>query len=305
MDEEGLSMKMSRNFPLNALRVFEAAARHLSFTKAGEELGMTQTAVSYQIKLLEETLGDQLFLRRPRQVLLTTAGERLAPKISEAFGLMDEAVAGSKELSENTLVIHTTATFAYRWLAPHLGTFQMQNPDIAVRLETSQALVDFTRTEADVAIRSGTGHWPGLTSHFLMKSDFTPMLSPVLAETVGGVREPADILKLRIIDAGDVWWRLWLETAGIPDADLRGRPNSRFGAQAFEAAAAIAGQGVAILKPEFYADDVALGRLIQPFELRASDGNDYWFAYQETRRHSKKIRAFRDFMRRMMPSFRD
>jgi LysR family glycine cleavage system transcriptional activator len=298
-------MKMSRQFPLNALRVFEAASRQMSFTKAGEELGLTQTAVSYQIKLLEETLGEQLFLRRPRQVTLTDAGERLAPKISEAFGMIDEALAGTKNQSDSTLTIHTTVTFASRWLAHHLGTFQLENPGIAVRLETSQEVVDFSRTEADVAIRSGSGAWPGLKSHFLMKSDFTPMLSPALAATIGGVREPADILKLRIIDPGDIWWQRWFTAAGLDGIDLGGRPISRLGAQAFEAAAAIAGQGVAILKPEFYADDMALGRLIQPFELRATDGSDYWLAYPEARRQSKKIRAFRDFMRKTMPTFRE
>ncbi|AYD01853.1 LysR substrate-binding domain-containing protein [Neorhizobium sp. NCHU2750] len=298
-------MKISKQFPLNALKVFEAAARQLSFTRAGAELGLTQTAVSYQIKLLEETLGEQLFLRRPRQVTLTDAGARLAPKISEAFDLMDEALAGTRDHSEATLIIHTTATFASRWLAHHLGTFQLENPGIAVRLETAQETVDFSRTEADVAIRSGNGRWPGLKAHFLMKSDFTPMLSPALAATIGGVHQPADLLKLRIIDPGDFWWPLWFATAGLPDVDLKGRPLSRFGAQTFEAAAAIAGQGVAILKPEFYADDVVLGRLIQPFDLRASDGSDYWFCYPETRRHSRKIRAFRDFMRKTMPTFRD
>ncbi|TNM62869.1 LysR substrate-binding domain-containing protein [Aliirhizobium smilacinae] len=298
-------MKMSKQFPLNSLRVFEAAARHMSFTRAGEELRLTQTAVSYQIKLLEDTLGEQLFLRRPRQVMLTDAGARLAPKISEAFEIIDEALAGTKSQSDSTLIIHTTATFAARWLAHHLGTFQLENPGIAVRLETSQEMVDFTRTEADIAIRSGSGQWPGLRAHFLMKSDFTPMLSPALAETIGGVHEPADILKLRIIDPGDIWWLHWFAAAGLPEENLQGRPISRLGAQTIEAAAAIAGQGVAILKPEFYADDVALGRLIQPFELRATDGSDYWFAYPEARRHSKKITAFREFMRKMMPTFRD
>eukprot|EP00913_Durusdinium_trenchii_P008162 g7659.t1 len=302
---ESSSMKLSKQLPLNALRVFESAARQMSFTKAGEELGLTQTAVSYQIKLLEDTLGQQLFLRRPRQVTLTATGARLAPRIGEAFGMIDEALSGATDQAESMLIIHTTATFASRWLAHHLGTFQLQNPGIAVRLETSQEMVDFSRTEADVAIRSGSGHWPGLKADFLMKSDFTPMLSPALAATIGGIREPADILKLRIIDPADVWWRIWFNAAGLPEADLQGRPISRFGAQAFEAAAAIAGQGVAILKPEFYADDVALGRLIQPFELRATDGSDYWLAYPESRRHSAKIRAFREFMRRAMPTFRD
>src|SRR3954466_12531649 len=134
-------MKMSRQVPLNALRVFEAAARLMSFTKAGEELGLTQTAVSYQVKLLEDTLGEPLFLRRPRQVTLTPAGERLAPKLSEAFALMGDAIASLKDTADGTLIIHSTATFAARWLARHLGSFQLENPGLAVRLETSQDVI--------------------------------------------------------------------------------------------------------------------------------------------------------------------
>jgi LysR family glycine cleavage system transcriptional activator len=289
-------MKMSRQFPLNALRVFEAAARLMSFTRAGEELGLTQTAVSYQIKLLEDTLGEQLFLRRPRQVSLTEAGERLSPKLSEAFALMADAVASLSDTADGTLIIHSTATFAARWLARHLGSFQLENSGIAVRLETSQDVIDFSRTEADVAIRSGKGSWPGLKADLLVKNHFTPMLSPDLAETIGGIRQPADLLKLRLIDPGDPWWQIWFAAAGVPDVDLSGRQSSRFGAQAFEAAAAVAGQGVAILMPEFYADDVALGRLVQPFDILADDGSDYWLVYPESRRNVPKIRAFRSWL---------
>ncbi|MGE7367953.1 LysR substrate-binding domain-containing protein [Neorhizobium sp. NPDC001467] len=305
MDQESLSMKLSRQFPLNALRVFEAAARLMSFTRAASDLGLTQTAVSYQIKLLEDAIGEPLFLRRPRQLTLTAAGERLAPKISEAFQTISEAVGGVRDRSESTLTIHTTATFASHWLAQHIGTFQVENPGIAVRLETSQTVVDFTRSEGDVAIRSGKGEWPGLRSHFLMRSEFTPMLSPALAGSIGGVHTPADLLKLRIIDPDDGWWPVWFAAAGLPDADFRNGPSSQFGAQSFHASAAMAGQGVAILKPDFYADAVALGRLIQPFDLMATDGSHYWLVYPEARRQSPKIRAFRDFMRRMMPTFRD
>lgn len=295
-------MKMSRQFPLNALRVFESAARQMSFTKAGEELGLTQTAVSYQVKLLEDTIGEQLFLRRPRQISLTEAGERLAPKITEAFSIIDEAVTKIHDMSEGTLIIHSTTTFAARWLARYLGTFQLENPGIAVRLETSQEVIDFSRTEADVAIRTGKGEWPGLRSHLLMKSRFTPMLSPELAATIGGVKVPEDILKLRIIDPGDPWWKIWFTAAGLPDVDLGGRPSSKFGSQSFEAAAAMAGQGVTLLEPRFYVDDVAIGRLFQPFDLLADDGSHYWLVYPEARRNSRKIRAFRDFLLKTMPT---
>lgn len=259
---------------------------------------MTQTAVSYQIKLLEETVGEPLFLRRPRQILLTEAGEQLAPKVAEAFALLQEAMASISGDAETTLRIHSTPTFASQWLARHVGSFQLKHPNIAVRLDTSGSIIDFSREPSDIAIRTGRGQWPGLRSHLLMKVYFTPMLSPALAETIGGIHEPADLLKLRIIDAGDPWWAQWFKEAGVPDPGLQGRPRSRLGAQSFEASAALAGQGVAILTPEFYADDLASGRLIQPFDILSSDNTDYWIAYPENRRHTPRIRAFRDWILR-------
>ncbi|NTG46400.1 LysR family transcriptional regulator [Agrobacterium rhizogenes] len=296
MHKESLSMKLSKQFPLNALRVFEAAARLGSFTRAGEELGMTQTAVSYQIKLLEGVIGEPLFLRKPRQIALTEAGERLVPKVSEAFALLQEAMASVSGDAETTLLIDSTPTFASQWLARHIGSFQLQHPNVAVRLATSGKLIDFSRDPADIAIRSGRGTWPGLRAHLLMKVNFTPMLSPELAASIGGVHEPADLLKLRIIDAGDPWWEQWFQAAEVPDPGLQGRPRSRLGAQSFEASAAIAGQGVAILTPEFYADDLAGGRLIQPFDILCSDSSEYWIAYPESRRHTPRIRAFRNWI---------
>ena len=148
--------------PLAAIRAFEAAARTLNFTKAAEELGMTQAAVSYQIKLLEERLGELLFLRRPRKLVLTEAGDRLAPRTSEAFDILREAYGRFAKDGPATLTISTTHTFASHWLAPRLGTFQLRYPQIAARLETSERIVDFASEEVDVGIRSGLGGWPGL-----------------------------------------------------------------------------------------------------------------------------------------------
>ena len=288
-------MKMSRQFPLNALRVFEAAARHGSFTRAGDELGMTQTAVSYQIKLLEENIGEPLFLRRPRQVQLTEAGERLAPKVSDGFEMLRDAVASVRQEAEAALIIHSTPTFASQWLARHLGSFQLAHPSISVRLVASSETIDFTRESCDLAIRTGKGNWPGLVTHPIFPVDFTPMLTPDLARSIGGVHEPADLLKLRIIDPGDPWWRQWFEAAGV-EVDLSNRPASRLGAQSFEAHAAIAGQGVAILTPEFYPDEVTSGRLYAPFDLRCSDGHHYWLVYPHGRRNTPKVRMFRDWI---------
>ncbi|WP_245295007.1 LysR substrate-binding domain-containing protein [Pararhizobium antarcticum] len=289
-------MKMSRQMPLNALRVFEAAARLGSFTKAGDELGMTQTAVSYQIKLLEEHVGEPLFLRRPRLVTLTQAGEQLAPKIAQGFGILEEAMASLRSNAGQLLHIDSTATFAQQWLTRTLGSFQLKHPNIAVRLTTSPLIIDFVSTRADVAIRFGTGGWAGLRAHRIMRLDFTPMLSPKLAAAVGGINEPADLLKLSIISAADPWWKQWFTAAGIENPGLERFPPNELGTQSFDAAMAIAGQGVAIVNPKHFQDEIASGQLFQPFPLTCNDGRDYWLVYPEGRRNTPKIRDFRNWL---------
>ena len=206
--------------PLPAIRAFEAAARHLSFTRAASELGMTQAAVSYQIKVLEERVGTPLFLRRPRQVVLTETGKRLALAASEAFALLRDAYAAARGGATGTLSITTVLTFAANWLARRLGSFQIAHPDIAVRIDTSSHMIDFAREDVDVGIRSGGGKWPGLVAHLLFPLKFTPMLSPRLAASIGGVKEPADLLRLPLLGAGDPWWVQWFTEAGVPTDSL-------------------------------------------------------------------------------------
>ncbi|MBZ9735355.1 transcriptional regulator GcvA [Mesorhizobium sp. CA15] len=282
--------------PLQAIRVFEAVARHLSFTKAAQELGMTQAAASYQIKLLEERIGAPLFLRRPRQIELTEPGQRLAPAVSEAFAILGQAYAAARGGADGLLCITTVLTFASNWLAQHLGAFQLAHPALAVRLDTSSRLTDFAREDVDLAIRSGAGKWPGLEAHKLLDADFTPMLSPKLAASIGGVREPADLLRLPILDPGDIWWTQWFEAAGVTGHDLAKRPGSSMGAQAYEANAAMAGHGVAILTRSLFKNEIADGRLVQPFDLVGDDGHAYWLVYPTARRNVPKIRAFRDWL---------
>jgi LysR family glycine cleavage system transcriptional activator len=282
--------------PLSAVRAFEAAARHLSFTKAAAELGMTQAAVSYQIKILEDRVGAPLFLRRPRQVVLTAAGQRFATAATEAFALLNDAYASARGEAQGTLCVSTVVTFASNWMARHLGSFQVAHPALAVRLNTTDQIVDLVGGEADVAIRSGAGNWSGLVSHRLMLADFTPMLSPKLAESIGGVKEPADLLRLPVLDPGDPWWRQWLAAAGVPVDSLLERPGSHMGSQAYEGNAAMAGQGVAMLTRSFFLTDLAEGRLIQPFGLVCDDGHAYWLVYPEQRRNVAKVRAFRDWL---------
>lgn len=282
--------------PLTAIRAFEAAARHLSFTRAAEELGMTQAAVSYQIKLLEERVGAPLFLRKPRQVALSEAGARLYPQVNRAFDALREAFAEMHGALDRTLSITTVPTFASHWLAQNLGGFQIAHPEIAVRLDASPRRVDFATENFDVGIRGSTArNVEGLRAHRILKAVFTPMLSPRLAESIGGIRDYTDLLKLPFIDAGDPWFGKWFASVGV-DYSSGTRPQTMLGMQSLEAAAAIAGQGVAMLTPVFYKDDVAAGRLIQPFEHLGYDGIDYWLVYPEGRRNVPKIRIFRDWL---------
>lgn len=291
--------------PLASLRAFEAAARHLSFTRAGEELGMTQAAVSYQVRLLEEKLGAALFLRRPRKVALTEAGARLAARATEAFDTLADAVATVTERVDDTLVISCNTTFATNWLGTHLGDFQMRNPALAVRLIPYNRDRLFGEEDVDVAIGCSTAGDVKLRAHTLINGAFTPMLNPELAESIGGVQAPADLLKLPIIDPNDPWWDHWFAAAGIPDPPLQRGPESALGAQSLEAARAIEGQGVAILTPFFYRDAVAKGQLIQPFDLLCDIGITWKLVYPEAARNARKIRLFRDWLLPQMPDAGD
>lgn len=259
---------------------------------------MTQAAVSYQIKLLEERVGMALFVRRARQVELTEAGHAIAPAVMRAFELLGEAFGPALERERGNLLISSIHSFAARILVPRLGAFQLAHPHLSVRLDTSSRLVDFIADGVDIGIRSGTGDWPGLASHLLMYSDYTPMLSPALADTIGGVRTPEDLLKLPIVDASDVWWQNWFRAAGLSTAaeGLSERPSTRLGSQAFEGDVVLAGKGVSVLTPGYYRAELADGRLIQPFDIICRDERPMWLVYPYNRRNLPKIKAFREWL---------
>lgn len=288
---------MSALPPLTAVRAFEAVARHLSFTKAAQELGMTQAAVSYQIRILEERVGAPLFLRRPRQIALSEVGIKLAPQVEQAFELLRVAFADTGGAVNNLLSITTVPTFASQWLAQNLGLFQMAHPDIAVRLDSSSGMVDLARDQFDIGIRTlPAPQGGGIVSHLLLKADFTPLLSPALAASIGGVKSPEDLLRLPILDPKDDWFDLWFASAGVPNYTAEGRPVTMMGLQSLLGVAAMAGRGVAMLMPAFFREEIASGRLIQPFPLLASAGWSYYLVYPESRRNSPKIRLFRDWI---------
>lgn len=287
---------MRRLPPLAAVRVFEAAARHENFTVAAEELAMTQAAVSYQVKLLEDRLGVALFRRERRRVLLTEAGRRVAHRLTQAFDTMDEAFASLRTEDETLLTISTSHTFANAWFAWRLGSFQMAHPAMGVRMLTSDALVDFAREDVDVAVRAGLGGWPGLVEERLIPIDFTPMCSPAFLAAQGGSLKPGDLLHLPQISGHDPWWPWWLREAGVDVPEGPVRPGVRLGSQADEGAAAIGGHGVAMLTPFFWRNDLAEGRLVRPFDQLSTRGYAYWLVYPEYRRNVPKIRRFRDWL---------
>lgn len=284
--------------PLASVRVFEAAARHENFTSAAAELGMTQAAVSYQVKLLEERLGLKLFRREGRGVVLTEPGRRAAREVSAAFDGLDAAFAGLRTEDESVLTVSTTDTFANTWLAWRLGGFQMRYPDMAVRLVASDRLVDFAADDVDVVVRAGVdaAAWPGLSADKLVDVHFTPMCSPGFLARHGGTLTPADLLNLNRISPQDPWWSHWLREAGVtvPDGPIRG--GIRLDSQSHEGNAAIAGQGVAILTPFFWRYDLAEGRLVRPFGQVSSRGYAYWLACPDHRRKVPKIKRFREWL---------
>jgi len=281
--------------PLSAIRVFEAAARLNSFTRAAEELGMTQAAVSWQVKALERRLGQTLFRRLPREVALTPAGERLARAATDAVALIRAAISDLSETVEGVLAITTMQTLAIQWLAPRIGAFQIANPRIALRVDTSPGLSDLTRDNLDLAIRSGSGTWSGLESVFLFPSEFTPLCSPSTMESLGGLEHPRDLFQAHRV--GDpTWWARWFEAVGLSPPEADGRAFVMADLQQIEVASAMAGQGVALGSPIFYARELAAGLLVQPFETVASWSNGYWIAYPEERRRAPKIVHFRDWL---------
>lgn len=281
--------------PLAALRVFDAASRQLSFTRAAETLGMTQAAVSYQIKLLEERLGGKLFLRNPKGLELTELGRRYSGPTTDAFDLLREAFSSS-EGQQETLSISTMTTIASNWLVYRLGRFQMKHPNLAVRLDTDDKVVDFNRQDIDVALRYGAGDWDGLVSHFLFHSDVTPMLSPEMLKKHGPLKVPEDIIELPWLNNTYRGWDAWLSLNGV--AELSCKPSRRFEieAQAHLGRAALAGEGIALLNPRFFRFELATGSLIQPFETVWRSTNSYWLVFPHARRNRPAIKSFLRFL---------
>jgi LysR family glycine cleavage system transcriptional activator len=286
---------MPRLPPLSAVRVFEAAARHQNFTQAAAELGMTQAAVSYQIRLLEERLGVPLFARHKGRVSLTEAGRRAAPLVAGAFETLDDAFSGLVAEDQALLSISTAQTFATTWLAPRIGSFQVRHPHLAVRLSTDNKLIDFSAGEFHAAIRVGRGDWPGLKCHFLFRLNFSPICSAAFAERHALTR-PEQLLDVPRLSPGDDWWGDWLAEMGVAAREGSLGPGLVLDNQVMEANAAFAGAGIAMMTPMFWRHELAAGGLVQPFGHVHLTDLGHWLVYPEGRRSQPKIAALRDWL---------
>ena len=281
--------------PLAAVRVFEAAARHENIRRAAEELAMTQAAVSYQMKALEERIGATLFVRQARGMALTDLGRALAPKVSGAFDALRDAFAAIRAENDSILSITAPRTCATNWLAGRLGGFHEARPELNVRLDVSDRLVDLAASEFDAAIRGMGGPTPGLVSHFLMRMPVTPLASPAFL-AAHPLSTPEDLHAVPRLSPEDDWWDLWFDS--LPGLTQRQRtgPGIRFESQVLDGHAAIAGHGVAILSPPMFRAAIDAGLLVQPFPHVATYRNGFWLVSPEHKRNLPKVWALRDWL---------
>src|ERR1700726_1230992 len=292
--------KMSARLPsLNGLRAFEAAARHLSFTVAASELNVTQTAISHQIKRLEQELGIRLFVRQNRALTLTPEARDYLPGVRAAFN--DLRLATDRLLrkdNDHVLTVSTLASLAAKWLLPRLSAFQEQHPGIDVRITTSSSLVDFKSGDVDAAIRYGRGQWPGLRADWLMADQLFPVCSPALLAADKPLRRPEDLANWTLLHSSggyDDDWRLWLTAAGLP-ANISRQPGVSFDLIFVTVQAAIDGFGVAMGRTSYVEADIAKGRLVVPFKITLPADAGFYLVSPEAKADSPKLRAFRQWL---------
>jgi len=283
---------------LNGLRAFEAAARHLSFTQAASELNVTQTAISHQIRRLEEELGIRLFIRKNRALALTPKARDYLPGVRAAFN--DLRLATDRLLrkdDDHVLTVSTLASLAAKWLLPRLTAFQEAHPGIDVRITTSTTLVDFRGGDVDAAIRYGRGNWQGLRAEWLMADDFFPVCSPALLNGKRPLKCPEDLrdhVLLHTSTNGDDW-RQWLTAAGLP-SDISKPPGITFDLILMTVQAAIDGIGVAMGRTSYVQDDIAKGRLVVPFKIALPADAGFYLVSPEGTAEPPKLRAFRQWL---------
>ncbi|MDG3440769.1 LysR family transcriptional regulator [Nitrospirillum amazonense] len=276
---------------LNALRAFEAAARHLSLTRAAAELHVTQSAVSHQVRGLEEQLGVSLFRRSTRGLILTDEGQALAPTILEAFAMMERTLDAVSATGPAEIVnLGVVGTFAVGFLFERLAAFRAHHPRVDLRIMTNNNKVDLWTESLDLAIRFGDGAWHGVEAHRLMDAPMTPLCAPSLAAVL---KTPADLAGhplLRSYRSQD--WPAWLKAAGVPGIPARG---PLFDASTLMIQAAMVGEGVALAPPAMFRRELAEGRLAQPFQVSVDTGC-YWLTRLFSKPLTPGVRAFQDWI---------
>ena len=288
--------------PLNSLRAFEAVGRHLSFSKAANELNVTPGAISQQIRGLEEFLEIKLFKRRNRSIVLTDSGQVFLPLLSDGFSRIAEAVDSvRRSQGEEPLTITAAPSFTSKWLIPRLCKFQALHPEIDVRIDASSRLVDFVREDIDVGIRFGTGEIEGLDSNYLFSFDLIPVCSPDLKHEGKAVHDLSDIRHHTLLHSQDTDfdpsfpdWAMWLATAGVDDVDASRGIFFSQGEMVIEAA--IEGQGIALGASVMVAGALESGRLVQPFETRLPVRLSFHLITTRQKTRSSKIGAFRQWI---------
>jgi LysR family transcriptional regulator, regulator of gene expression of beta-lactamase len=279
------------NLPLNALRAFEAAARQLSFTRAGLELRVTQAAVSHQVKALEDILGVPLFRRLPRGLALTEEGEALLPVLTDAF----RRIAGTLERFEGgrlreVLTLGAVGTFVTGWLLAHLPEFRAAHPFVDLRLMTNNNRVDLAGEGLDYAIRFGDGAWHGTEAARLFAAPLSPLCAPSLARRL---RQPADLMRETLLRSYRVdEWARWFARVDLPAPNIRGFV---FDSSLTMAEAAAQGVGVALLPARMFERDLRQGRLVQPFAAEVTLG-EYWLTRLKSRKETEAMAAFRTWL---------
>jgi LysR family glycine cleavage system transcriptional activator len=291
-----------RLYPLNALRAFEAAARHLSFVKAADELHVTPAAISHQVKSLEAFLGVPLFRRLPRGLLLSDVGQLFLPELREGFRHLDRAVERLRDADrQSPLTISVAPAFASKWLVPRLERFGAAYPDVDLRISAGLAAIDFQRDSFDAAIRLGRGRYPGLDATKLFDEWLTPMCSPRLLEADAPLAMAGDLRHHALLhdesldfDAAAPTWRTWLKAAGADDVDPARGPHFSHPDHALQAA--IDGAGVALGWRTLAAADLAAGRLIAPFDLALPMGLGFYLVCPEAHADRPKVKLFRQWL---------
>lgn len=297
---------MARVTPgIRTLRTLAAAGRHLNFTRAAEELGLTPAAVSYQIKEIEEQLGAELFGRSGRALYLTPAGKIICDAADDAIDGMNRAVSKLAKLKRGTAQLKVTVDpqFATRWLMRHIVDFRKANPGIDVRFDVSYDVRDFELDDVDVAIRYGAGNYPGCTAHRLFTNVIIPVCSPRLLTGERPLRVPSDLLNHTLAHInwtreGITWptWPMWMAAAGIQDFDDSRTLVFEKSSETIEAA--LTGEVVALADMAMVAVDLSEGRLVQPFELgiRVPPEFAYFLVYPEESGASAGVLAFKDWI---------